>query len=929
MIIDSLLYEIGLDTKGVQEGLAKLQTGAQQVDNEFNGMASRWGGVIQGLISNVIAPVAGAFAVGKVINSYMNDVSEVATLTGAYNQKLDEWRIKRAQLARVTKEDIALYKQYKEAMTGFNIAIADVSAKLVRTFSPVMKIAVEGLQQFTKWINRNQDNIVRFLLVTAGVLTGVFLPAILKTSAALLMSPLTWLIGALGVLVIIFDDLTTYLRGGKSALAGFWSYFGTGPEIMAKLNSAFESFKQIISVIWKPLALIAAGFAAFKIGAVLVKGFISVLTSLKAIMSSLAAHPLLIALTALIGLIVWISDAFKRAGGEWSKVMGLMAQDLIDFLNLFGGLGDYLADALSEFKGFFSALGSLVESIISTVYNLGQLVWAFLSGAPDEIKDKLIEALSGAFTSAAQALNDFLSSLLGALYTLLQYAGKAIASLGELLLKGLNAAVAGIITLLGRLIALIGGLATSMIKALGNIIASMAASIFNAVMGVFQGLFKLIVDTFAPIPKFFGSLFEAVISSLSNFGTSLLDALSLADKYIKGAFIALYQSINQILTTIAKTISNAFSSAFDFVRVLLSSLGSFFLEVSNTISTAFSNTWQALEKAAFNFFNGIKELVSNSIKSVLSTLSVLVDALTLVLTSAIAYFNDTWTNIKAYCSKITSDIDALWKNITAFISELFANALATVIEVFARIKDFLGSIASNIAQKFENAVNSIISVFGAAYDGIAKTFAKIKDTLSSVVISLLDLGVQVSQIFSSVVDTITSAFDAGLNAAIEFFNSIFDFFSQIPARIVQAFDISGLIDGAKEKLKGIAGEAMGSVKSFFGFGSDEKEQEKNIKATKQAVTTAIKDINTGMANNSQLIANNPTVANTSSITNSTYNTDNSRRSDNKQNVNNTININVPNGTDARGIVREAQKSFNNLNASNNMVMASEYGNYNN
>ena len=176
MIIDSLLYEIGLDTKGVQEGLAKLQTGAQQVDNEFNGMASRWGGVIQGLISNVIAPVAGAFAVGKVINSYMNDVSEVATLTGAYNQKLDEWRIKRAQLARVTKEDIALYKQYKEAMTGFNIAIADVSAKLVRTFSPVMKIAVEGLQQFTKWINRNQDNIVRFLLVTAGVLTGVFLP---------------------------------------------------------------------------------------------------------------------------------------------------------------------------------------------------------------------------------------------------------------------------------------------------------------------------------------------------------------------------------------------------------------------------------------------------------------------------------------------------------------------------------------------------------------------------------------------------------------------------------------------------------------------------------------------------------------------------------------------------------------------------------
>ena len=121
---------------------------------------------------------------------------------------------------------------------------------------------------------------------------------------------------------------------------------------------------------------------------------------------------------------------------------------------------------------------------------------------------------------------------------------------------------------------------------------------------------------------------------------------------------------------------------------------------------------------------------------------------------------------------------------------------------------------------------------------------------------------------------------------------------------------------------------MGSVKSFFGFGDDAKAQEENIRATKQAVQTVMQDINTGAANNAQLMANTPPVANTSSITNSTYNNDN-RRSDNKQNVNNTININVPNGTDARGIVREAQKSFHNLNASNNMVMASEYGNYNN
>ena len=928
MVIDSLLYEIGLDTQGVKDGLAKLQASAQLVDSEFNGMASRWGGVIQGLISNVIAPVAGAFAVGKVINSYMSDVSEVATLTGAYNQKLDEWRIKRAQLARVTKEDIAIYKQYKEAMTGFNIAIADVSAKLVRTFSPVMKKAVDGLKEFTKWINRNQDNIVRFLLVTAGVLTSVFLPAILKTSAALLMSPLTWLIGALGVLVLIVDDLTTYLRGGQSALAGFWSYFGTGPEILAKLNSAFDTLKQVLSVIWKPLALIATGFAVFKIAGVFIKGLINGFMALKAVMTALAAHPLLLAFTALASLIVWITDAFNRAGGDWSKVMGLMAQDLRGFLNLFGGFGDYLATALADFKGFFSALGTLVEGFISTIYNTGRLIWAFISGAPDEIKDQLINALSELATNLAQSLNDFLSALLASLYTLLQYAGRALESLGGVLLDALSFIVPGFIALLGRILALIGGMATAAIKALGNVLARMAASIFNTIAGVFKGIGKLLYDVFAPIPEFIGAIVSNIIALLLSIVESISSALNLADKYIKNAFKAIYQSVWQVVYFISKTIRNAFSEACDYVSDLLTSIASFFADIGSSISDVFSSVWETIKLGALAISETVATLANNIVQS--------------------------WQAIKAYFGALVSDLGKLWSNHIAAIKECLNGALESLLRSFENAKAFVASIAQTIAQKFENAFGALSDAFTYAYTLIFKGFDKLKDSINSLIGFFQDMGSYVakafasmgdilapfietlqsikeqsSQVFSALVDTITNAFDNGLDAALNFFNSIFDFFAQIPAKIAQAFDISGLIDGAKEKLKGIADDAMGSVKSFFGFGEDTKTQEANIKATKQAVHTAIQDFNTGMAANSQILANTPTVANTSSITNSTYNTDNSRRADNKQNVNNTININVPNGTDARGIVREAQKSFNNLNASNNMVMASEYGNYNN
>ena len=924
MILDSLLYEIGIDTKGLQQGLDSIKAGAQQVDNEFNGMASRWSGVVQGLISNVIAPVAGAFAVGKVINSYMSDVAEVATLTGAYNQKLDEWRIKRAQLARVTKEDIQLYKQYKEAMTGFNIAIADVSAKLVRSFSPVMKLAVRGLQEFTKWINRNQDNIVRFLLVVSGVLTGVFMPALLKTGAALLMSPLTWLIGALGVLVVIVDDLTTYLRGGQSALSGFWSYFGTGPEIMAKLTKAFETFKAVLSVVWKPLALLAAGFASFKIGAVLVKGFVSALTGLKAIMTTLAAHPFMAALFALISIILWVSDAFKRAGGDWSKVMDIMAQDLIDFLNLFGGLGDYLSEALSGFKEFFSAVGALITGVVSTVYNTFKLIWAYLSGAPDEVKAALVDSLSNALTSVAQALNDFIAGILSGLYSLLQSAANGLMALGPMIVDGISAALSGVVTLLGRLGSLILALLTAAIKAIGNILANMATSVVNAISGVFSALFGVIASVLASIGNAIAQTFNAALAIITDLGSSIINAFVDVGKSVQGVFIAIVQAIEQVInaivgsvTSVANSIGQAFDSAWQWIKQggvkLVESVKALFLGAFSTISGIVASVVDTVT----SLFSFISNVAANAVASITNLFSSI---------SAIA--TQIWESINGVFNALASALSEVWGNVTRAIKNAVAGAVNNIISVFGKVKGFFSSLASNILQAFTKAVGSLVEVFEQGKELITAGFAKVKGVISSIADSMQGLGSTVSSIFDAVVNTITGAFDAGLNAAIEFFNSIFDFFAQIPARLAKAFDISGLISGATDKLKNMAGDAVGSVKSFFGFGNTEKEQAQNIEATKQAVVNTMQSINTGLVNSNQALANTPTVANTSSVTNSTYNTDNSRRSNNQQNVNNTININVPSGSDARGIVREAQKSFHNFNASNNYVMASEYGNYN-
>ena len=224
-VIDSLVISLGLDPTPVKSGL-----------NQLAGLAARFAG-----------PIAGAFSINKIVSGYMKDVGEVARMTGRYSQKLEEWRYKRAMLARVTREDIDLYKKCREGVVKFNIAMADLSAKIVREFHPAIKMGVDILNRFSGWVKENEHNITRFFMVAAGVITAVFLPALVKMGLALLWNPLTGLIIALGVLILVLDDLITYARGGRTVFADFWAKFGTPEEVKQKLIAFLEKCKKLLA----------------------------------------------------------------------------------------------------------------------------------------------------------------------------------------------------------------------------------------------------------------------------------------------------------------------------------------------------------------------------------------------------------------------------------------------------------------------------------------------------------------------------------------------------------------------------------------------------------------------------------------------------------------------------------------------------------
>ena len=248
----SLVIALGLDPSKLKNGIEQTKKGfnevkqsAQGVGKEIDNMANKATGSIKSLLGTITGPLMGLFSISSVIGGWASDVAKVAEETGAYSKKLEEARKKKELYSRVTKEDIELYKKSQYALSSFSYAVQSLGNAFFRVFNGGASKAMEWLGKIGDWISRNENNIVRFLTVVAGIITALLIPAITRMTAAMLANPLTWIIGLFITLALIIDDLVTYIQGGDSALADFWSRFGTGPELAEKLSKAWEMLKRV------------------------------------------------------------------------------------------------------------------------------------------------------------------------------------------------------------------------------------------------------------------------------------------------------------------------------------------------------------------------------------------------------------------------------------------------------------------------------------------------------------------------------------------------------------------------------------------------------------------------------------------------------------------------------------------------------------
>lgn len=477
-IVDALVITLGLDTKGVKEGMAQAETTISSG--------------VKNIVGNVLAPLAGAFAFGSMVKGYLSAADAVGKLSGsldlnaedmqawgeaaaraggstdAFYSSLSSVSDKVTELARFGSggagvvlaqlgisardangqiknsiqimEDLAaassrfgktefsaiakklgidegtirLLRQGKDAVgllverqkalgvytkedaeiaAKANGAISDliqsfkaISADILRIVVPALTWLSEKVTGLVTFMREHKAFIVSLLGAIAGALTGLLLPAIARVGAAMLANPLTWVFLGIAAAVLavaaVIEDLYVYIKGGQSALEGFWSVFGSGQEIAAALSKAWAAFKDGLSYI----------FDMVKSGA---PYLLAVLKSIFTIVGSLAG-----VLGSIFG---YIKSIFSLDGAGMEKAlrgMGAAAGSLLDGID---GLVLSLLDFVGLKEPILEAWGSVKDFFVDF------LAWLFdkidgILNFPGKIKD----GIGGFFGGIGEGIAGFL-----------------------------------------------------------------------------------------------------------------------------------------------------------------------------------------------------------------------------------------------------------------------------------------------------------------------------------------------------------------------------------------------------------------------------------------------------------------------------------------------------------------------------------------
>ena len=569
VFVDKLLIALGIDPRGAEQGLDRVNNSVDRTDAKLDELKHKAGDVARSIAMQIAGPLLAAFSVGKMVQGYISDVAEVAEQTGAYNKKLEEERLKMAQLQRVTKEDIELYKRGREAFVKFQIAMSDFSAKLMRTLMPFIKDLLDKLNQFTDWISHNSNNIIRFLTILASTITLALIPAVAKFTAALLKNPLTWVVMLVVALALAIDDLVVYLKGGRSEFDAFWKWLGFAKGDTETLTKAINWLKTSGVELLKTIGKVTAAFVGMRA----VWGVISMVRKAwNALSLSVLANPVVLA----IGLLVtaaWMlyknwDDVCEGAKALWEDLTSLFMSWCRSMADGIEALGESVTSFFTSWgRGIADGFAALADDISSALSG----IWQGIKDGASALAEDAGSALAGTWRGMKEGAAAVGETIADAFATAVSAISDSMAWAGEKIDEGLTA---------------IGDFASDTwqdIKDGASALAEDAGSAFGAMGAAVAPALSWIADKASGV-------WQSVSDGAVSAGNAMLSAFDSAKSGIGGV----WQDINDGASALVDGIENAFSGLTEWFSSLWDKITGIFDRAIGSIKSGIMSVTDAL-----------------------------------------------------------------------------------------------------------------------------------------------------------------------------------------------------------------------------------------------------------------------------------------------------------------------------------------------
>lgn len=354
------------------------------------------------------------------------------------------------------------------------------------------------------------------------------------------------------------------------------------------------------------------------------------------------------------------------------------------------------------------------------------------------------------------------------------------------------AAIGPVILIVGKVISIIGTLSSIISAVSGAIAAAGGAStalgaVFTALTGpvgiaiaVIAGLVAvgvLLYKNWDTIKNTASAIWQALTASISNSVTAIKIAIVSTWESIKAVVLPIVEGIANVIKTIWDGVKTGFEFLWEVIKAIFTSAWTFISSIVQTyiniVTSVISVAWQLIQTVTTTVWNAVSGVISTVWNGIVSFLNPIIQGIGNAISTA-------WNSIKSVTTTVfnavSSIINTVWNSILNFIKPIINSIVSTLTTAWNTIKSVtstvwnaiqsaLNSVWNGIKNTTTSIWNSISSFFSSMWSGVSSLFTNavngIKNTVSNVWSSILS-------VTTTVWNNVKSAIMTPINAAVNF-----------------------------------------------------------------------------------------------------------------------------------------------------------------